>query len=91
MGHRPNGNAYTDLDWIRTIGGMIRAGARVRATCRKCKVCLDVDLAPLLVRLGPEGTLLDRHPKCRVFNCDGTVIFTASVGEGTPMMPCIKR
>ncbi len=88
MGHRPNGNGYTGQDWCSTVGGMLRHGARVRATCRKCGVCLKVDLAPLLVRLGPRGTLLGRHPPCKVVGCKGETLFSASPGA-TPFMPCV--
>ena len=90
-GHRPNVGVSMELNWIATVGGMIRAGTSVRATCRKCQVCLDVDLAPLLMRLGDKGTLINRHPPCRVIGCGGTVIFSASPGEGTPFRPCIRR
>ena len=90
-GNRINGNNYTSLGWCATIGGMVHYGARVRAECRKCKVCLEVDLIPLLAKLGPQATLLDRHPPCRVVGCDGEILFVASPGEGTPFMPCVVR
>ena len=90
-GNRPNGNAYTELDWIATLGGMVHRGTKVRATCRKCSVCMDVDLVPMLSKLGAKATLLNRHPPCRVVGCDGSVIFTASPGGATPFYPCIKR
>ena len=90
-GNRPNGNAYTHLDWIATLGGMVHRGTQVRATCGKCKVCMDVDLLPLLMQLGPKATLLNRRPPCRVLGCDGTVIFSASPGGATPYYPCLQR
>ena len=90
-GYRPNGNGYTQLDWCATLGGMVHHGTRVRATCQKCKVCLDVDPVPILAKLGPKATLLNRHPPCRVVGCDGSIIFSASPGEATPFMPCITR
>ena len=88
-GYRPNGNGYAQLDWCATIGGMVHKGARVRAQCRKCKVCLEVDTLAILLRLGPKASLLNRHPPCRVVGCDGHVLFIASPAEGTPFMPCV--
>ena len=90
-GYRPNVGVSMELDWIATLGGMVHKGTQVRATCRKCKVCMEVDLVPLLVTLGPKASLINRHPPCRVIGCDGTVIFSASSGEATPFRSCIRR
>ena len=92
MGYRPNGNGYTDGRWIATLGGMVAEGTQVRAECRVCKVALEVDLIPLLMRRGAQATLLNWHPKCRVVGCEGRVVFSAKPGgdHGTPFRPCIK-
>lgn len=90
-GNRKHGNSYVELEWCATLGGMVHRGTQVRATCRVCKVCLEVDVIALLVRLGPRASLVDYHPRCRVVGCTGHVIFDASPSQGTPFMPCISR
>lgn len=78
------------VTWMATIGGMIAAGTRVKATCRLCNARRPADLAVLRAALGDDGTLIDRHPPCWKPGCGGRVLFLASPGKGTPSRPCVS-
>lgn len=73
------------MEWIATLGGMIKYGTWGRASCRKC----DADLNKLIKAIRPAGSLLDRHPPCWEPGCEGRVMFFASPRKGTWAKPCM--
>lgn len=78
------------FEWMATIGGMVKHQTLVKASCRKCGETRQADLRKLLAHLGPEGSLIDRHPPCWVKKCRGEVLFLASPrGQSTPFRPCV--
>lgn len=48
---------------------------------------MDVDLEALKMLRGPRFSLIDKRPKCKVFNCEGTVLF--QVQHGTIWRPLL--
>jgi len=79
----------TRIEWIATIGGMIKHRAVVRALCDRCGADDLVNLKRLERALGSGGTLLNRHPPCKTPGCDGRILFHASPGPSTPSRPCV--
>jgi hypothetical protein len=71
-------NAY------RTVGDMIREEVSIIASCRKCGNAFDVDLRVTAVLYGIDASLIGKHPKCKLFDCDGECVFLVSFGEGSP-------
>lgn len=78
------------VGWMATVGGMLEVGTQVTASCRSCGATRRADLKKLQIALGPNGTLIDRHPPCWKPKCQGKVLFIASPGPGTPARPCVS-
>ena len=73
--------------WVQTIGAMREHGTRLRMTCRSCERVFRVPLDLLVAARGPSYSLLNRFPRCPIWNCDGRCIILYSPGGGTPFRP----
>ncbi|WP_157775481.1 hypothetical protein [Hartmannibacter diazotrophicus] len=67
------------------MGAMIEHGTEVKAICRKCRQSFKVDLNAICKIHGEGYSLIAKHPPCRVFECDGEVIFYYKHGVFRPM------
>ncbi len=45
---------------------------------------MDVDLRVTAVLYGLDSSLIGKHPKCKVLDCDGECNFLVSQGVGSP-------
>ena len=74
-----------------TLGGMVDHGTRVRSKCRKCGVCMEVDVDMFCASRGRDYSLVDRIEQSLVVGCGGETSFLASPAAGTPFRPvCCK-
>ena len=81
MGHLPIlPKAY------QTVGQMRLNGVNISAYCGKCRNAFRVDLVALIMVRGPDYSLIDQHPRCRIIDCKGRCNFLVSAGKGTPMV-----
>ena len=78
---------YTQLEWIATLGGMVKHGTQVQASCPACGAVTKVDLQRLIETLGADASLIDRRPPCKRRDCEGRVLFQARVGSNG-FRPC---
>lgn len=70
-----------DRSW--TLADLWRQRALVEARCGSCGVRLRVDLDGLLRARGPDYSLWNKAPRCRVLGCAGRVTFWAQDGSGS--------
>lgn len=56
---------------------MRKARWQVWATCQGCRAWWELDLAKVERKLGPQFSLWDRHPRCKVIGCKGRTQLTA--------------
>lgn len=70
--------------WMSTLEHMKRWGTHVRCICSTCGFWSEVNLDPLVMLLGWDGSLWDRRPPCPFLYCEGLMTFHASPGDGTP-------
>ena len=70
----------------QTVGNMRLEGIQIKAWCTKCQLVFKVDLVAIILRKGPDYSLLGKHPPCRIYECDGRCNFLVSASEGTPMV-----
>jgi hypothetical protein len=65
---------------VETVGQMYAKCWELIARCRACGVVLLVDLRVIIVMLGPDFSLWNRHTQCRVIvysgRCPGVVDFS---------------
>ena len=65
----------TERAW--TVVQLWSLRAQVEARCDRCAVRLRVDLDGLIRARGPDYSLWNKTPRCRVIGCDGRVGFWA--------------
>jgi len=70
----------------RTVGQMRLQGVQIKAFCDKCRNTFRVDLVALIMVRGPEYSLIDQHPPCRIIDCTGRCSFLVSASSSTPMV-----
>jgi len=58
-----------------TIAQILTRGGRACWLCLVCRAQGPVDLAAVAAALGPDATLANRRPRCRVAGCPGRVRF----------------
>lgn len=75
--------------WMANVGSMRDCGTDVRARCRKCATWFRVELDTLCTLRGRAFSLVGVTSRCKVFGCDGQVIFYASPGPSTPLQPLL--
>lgn len=66
-----------------TVGELQANGGKVRWSCDTGHHAGDVDLVPIIERLGADYDLTDRWPPCRIPGCPGLVQFI----DGNSMWP----
>lgn len=71
------------IERTATAGYLLANGGRVRWRCDTGHHHGDVDLGPIIERLGRDYDLSDRWPPCRVSGCPGIVEFI----DGNSMWP----
>ena len=52
--------------WTQTLGAMLERDAEVRVICDKCGEWQEVDIAELMLRVGPSYSLVNRRCRCRL-------------------------
>lgn len=77
--------------WQSNLINMHRYKTRVRCSCRKCNVTLEVNVRLLMAYHGEHYSLIDKIARCRVVGCGGEVFFLASAGEASPYRPLLTR
>ncbi len=70
-----------DASW--TLAQLWGQRARVEARCGACGVRLKVDLDGLLRARGPDGSLWNKTPRCKVIGCAGRAAFWARDETGS--------
>ena len=68
--------------WMRSTGLLARTNSRVRTRCPGCGALMRVDLADILARHGPDGSLIDRREDCRLVECTGRAFYMAQWSYG---------
>ena len=79
------GSVTPELAW--TLAQLWGMQAMVEARCDTCRVRLRVDLDGLIRARGPDYSLWNKSPRCRVVGCPGRVGFWARDRPGGPETP----
>lgn len=69
---------------------MLGIGALVRTRCCRCGIELRIELADLVSRYGPGGTLIDRLERCRVVGCIGSTYYLAARTHDRPWTVLVR-
>jgi hypothetical protein len=79
MGHRnPDRMSIVERQpGCETVDAMIEHCWKVRATCRGCRLAVDVDLFLVASVRGLQTSLWDRDAACRRHRCKGRMVFEA--------------
>lgn len=76
------------MAWMHTLGEMKLYGTRLSVSCGRCGFWRRVEVDEMIEILGgPDMTVWDCRPPCEAEMCDGSMIFMASPGSGTPFRP----
>lgn len=72
------------------VGALLGIQAQIRSICCQCGSELRVDLAELVAKYGPAGTLVDRLERCRVVGCAGSTYYRAARTTGRPWTTLVR-
>jgi len=68
----------------RNIGSMIESSVIVKAACPGCGHFFDVDLEATRTRRGPEKSIINARPRCRIATCRTDGFFIVSPSAEVP-------